>query len=152
MPVLTTDELNTLLLVETTPEEAARIKRRWEPIVRFLDALRYGDGDNYNGDVGCPHCNTNGYPYRCNTCRWRVVPKPQPLQCLRVSFGGITAGNLTAAKLLYLTSHSEGVAIRSYTNRAGIAAVRTLALGHIEWADAVIAKSGATAEHKERAT
>jgi len=128
--MLTQEEIDVLMQVETTVEQAQQIIDRNQPL---LDALRAGE--EYYAGLGCPHCG-RGYP--CYGCAWTRATKDNEFACCHVTFAGLTLHDV--AGVICYGWNSEEVHV-SGTEKGKENAIEFLK-GHIEWAMLVIAQGG----------
>jgi hypothetical protein len=132
--ILTKTELRKLLRVPTSYEQAWKIKVRNEAL---LDALYRGK--DHHGCVGCPHC------LFCRTCAWqKYSKKPRGRTsifgpCFYATFGGVTYEDISNNGLTYGPMQefidSTDKIEPKYQDK-----IERFLLGHIEWANAIIAK------------
>jgi hypothetical protein len=133
MKVLSKQELNKLMKVRTTLEQAEQIIER---NTKALDALRKKKFEVI--DLGCPHCIKD-----CNNCAYPYKKKTDfGEQCLDYKFGGIAYNDIN--ELISLSPYSLTVHEGNFHQDSDplLAELRCKTerwlLGHIEWAEAVI--------------
>lgn len=128
--VLTKKELEMLLQIPTTVEQAKQIKERNEAL---LDALYAGTA--YRGTVGCPHCGV-----QCSRCAWARYPANKddgPAFCFAGSFGGVTLNEIWLEGLDYSINDERLDTIENILD-VNQDKIERFLIGHIEWANAVI--------------
>lgn len=144
-PVLSKQELKYLRRVKTTTEEAEMILARNIPL---LLALR--KREEYNGDIGCPHCSQDEYTRRfmCKKCRWRVRPfndRRNNFFCKAATFGGV---KLHEAKGVSYGCSVEEVYKNTLLDKFDRKNSDTFLQGHLEWASDMLLHSGPTRRRK----
>lgn len=107
------EELDILLKVPTTVEQATRIILRNQPLIDAVNA-----GTTYHGKVGCPHCH---YNYPCRSCVWQesldkvwndgweIYNDSVYQVCCRVYFSGFQYTNQEVQALLTYGSDIENI-------------------------------------------
>lgn len=145
-------ELDALLLVTTTVEQAQIIYERNKQLLELLENSESG-----TVSIGCPHCVKYGFDWDCADCRWTqvknmldVVPalgsiieqmgsNNEELPCCGFSFGGSRLCD--AAAYVYYDDATAGIKIPLYRTDDKPQAVAFLE-GHMEWASIVIKLGG----------
>lgn len=142
--VLSPQELEDLMKVPTTVEEARQIKERNERLLELLEK----NEDGYVA-IGCPHCSySSSKGFSCKrgerTCRWYKYPgvhKRYSMPCVYVPFGGISYAdvsriiNYESSCAQVKNTEAEFSIYKKQKQQAKI-----FLKGHIEWAEAVISK------------
>jgi hypothetical protein len=135
--VLTQAELECLLEVKTTVDQAKTIIRRNRLALQLLHA-----GENGEVRVRCPHCI--GLCFGCAYSKTEFAKETSGhATCLYYSFGGVTAEDVTEVIGLFSTRMQVGASVDvpwadpDEIKRQTRAAIRW-AEGHIEWAKEVL--------------
>ena len=136
--VLSKTELEALLTVPTTVEQAKQIVKRSRAALKLIRAGKEGIVR-----VGCPHCVAAGSTnnnYRCGQCAYREAGKGEWFACVHFAFGGHKYSHVRGWVRLQATSLEvdlDGISMKS----TPVVWLK----GHIEWAREVIrrAKKGA---------
>ena len=143
--VLTQEELNALLMVRTTVEQAQQILKRNTPMLKALKRW-----ESYEGHIGCPHCievedlvkagKIAEYEV-CDHCAWAKYPREneevEDVYCFEATFGGVKY--VQALEVSYTT----GTESLSVYEKCYIENCTKFIQGHLDWANAVIAIGGA---------
>lgn len=130
MSVLTKHELAALLEVRTTHAQARQILARNKALLALVEAGK--DGVVY---IGCPHCQAAREKVLpdCNACHNCAYLRAGNDTCGNYSFGGITYNGPSFGVGL-------GVTLAEVVFPACECEARKFLLGHIEWAEAVLAR------------
>ena len=177
MTVLLEGELDKLLRVPTTVEQAEQIKQRNELLLEIVETFPDKDDEPKTWpyvcddaivhivDVGCPHCSEApedlGFSFRCRECAWQLIsedPKiSMDVRCVFIPFGGVTYREVSVLRpqVTFFSEKAECAMARTiqgcqwteYCKR--IKKIKTFLLGHIEWAVAVIEAGGVPWSEKE---
>ena len=127
--VLLEGELENLLKVKTSVAGARIMKKRFQWVLDHLDE------PNAAEDFGCPHCLEVD---DCPVCAYNIAfDRSDGATCLEVPFGGVIA--LDVERLVILSSTNVAI-VRAPETPEEREQVEVWAKGHIEWADAVLAK------------
>ena len=141
MKVLSKSELKTLLSICTTKKEAARIKKKFTAI---KDLVESGEGGGVN--IECPHCGiTASSAFACRDCRYTEALGLSGAKaitcCIHVPFGGVKYSPDVSRFIDLDERHAWVHSSWSMAPEVRQKAIRW-AQGHIEWAEAILAKKG----------
>ncbi len=140
MTVLTEEELENLLKVPTTFEQAKLIKQRNEWALEQLERLEKNWNAEFSEeiDLGCPHCTFVGGSHNCDACHWRKYPGDYYMRCASASFGGIKLSDVDLVDYgcFTVSVYADG------RDEDEIEDAKTFVTGHIEWAEEVIKRGG----------
>jgi len=142
LEALVPEELELLLKVPTTVEQAKQIIKRNKLALR---ALEFQDYDRI--EEGCPHCShCNGF--RCDECAWNLYEQLDEgrtenlLPCCHATFGGLVLDECDAVEVgsdfIKAAEPSDNPEEMGDWLRNG----RAFLQGHVEWARAVILMKG----------
>jgi len=162
MKVLTKEELEILLKVETSVEFANQIIKRNQGLLDFLNTLpaTKEEIDEWDDDCsfrhvehfGCPHCHYEKGVFECEKCVWQKA-NPVSLEkffCCAITFGGITHEFITSFEYVYLSYSADKEKIigtvpddeLEYDDYfQELEDCKTFVKGHIEWAKEVIKRA-----------
>jgi hypothetical protein len=131
---LSKEELDILLQVPTTVEQAKTIMKRNRILLSH-----YRNHNSKETYVGCPHCKVSSSgSYDCRGCAWQTISSKimskNFLPCLKATFGSATLFEVQASYGCKQESIYFGKGNPRYTT--------AFLMGHIEWARAVIALGG----------
>jgi len=141
LKILSVPELQILLKVPTTLEQAKQILRR---NCLILERLRERSSDPVT--IGCPHCSSN---YPCGSCVWgKAFPRGvYPVwPCCAVPFGGQIHGPTDLLELSYYDAELNWESLDAYYSPRSVARkvrkCRIFVQGHVEWAEVLIKLGG----------
>ena len=138
MGILSQSEIDLLMTVETTLEEAQTILKRNQTLLEVFEA-----GKNQRTFIGCPHCSCD-----CPHCAWtRATYSYHRCCCCEVTFGGVCLDDVNH----WISYKSDQECTQHMGNTGGTdddidddsrdMCLRFLK-GHIEWAMLIIARGG----------
>ena len=144
---LSRDELEQLLCVPTTVEQATMIRERNTGLLEVLN--RGEEAETY---VGCPHC-PKALP-QCDSCAWNACLERRYLSCIYQTFGGVAIetdpGEDDDLELIEYGYAREAVLLPDHMYppvvKEAVDKARSFLLGHIEWSEIVIALGGTVPE------
>jgi hypothetical protein len=138
MSVLLEGEMENLLKIRTSVKDARLIKKRFQWVLNNLDK------PDRTSPLGCPHCSCDF----CSQCSYFVIPFSDQREnpCLSVPFGGVIFWDIV--HIIQIGSDFIGILATPKTPEER-EQVEVWAKGHIEWANAVLARAKKRAKSKE---
>jgi hypothetical protein len=135
------EELDILLQVPTTVEQAKTIRKR-----NLTLLSNYRRQRNPHTKIGCPHCQHTSRGFQCKGCAWTLIRSqirnadgdydPDERICVDMTFNG---NCLNESSILY-GYNKESISIFDELSKKTLN--EAFLMGHVEWARAVIALGG----------
>ena len=124
-------ELDQLLNVPTTVEQAEQVIKRNEALLKKLD-----EADESKVPIPCPHCSDK---FDCEHCAWNLLyVADSDYKCLNAVFSGVS--DRDSGVNLY--SDSADIDPSVFNSEESGLKCEAYLQGHIEWAQAVIILGG----------
>jgi hypothetical protein len=147
--VLSTQELQDLLHVPCTVEQAAQIKARNEYLLSQLNKAMPGKPYSARSTFGCPHCSSKNGWFKCwanpKSCDWSYLPEKlsEDFMCVNAKFGGVSFEDVS--EHIGYSADSEEIC---YDYETDTQKMELFLKGHIEWVNVVIQIGGVNANEE----